>query len=434
MTLETSGRLPAIHRIPPTNYAPPLVSWEEYLRWALANEFPSEWVDGRIVDVVPQNLRSNLIVQFLLKVIEPHVKPRNTELLIFNFLMWLPNRPSARVPDLMYVSDGHMGRLTDTYLDGPADLAIEVVSLDSLIRDRREKYLEYEAGGVREYWLIDEYREEARFYVLSVNGQYQEAPLSVDGVYASTVLPGLQLSVDQVWHEPFASFREHVPSGSSDPTSPIRRTRVTTQRNGRRSPPSYKPPKVSWDEFLDWRRTYEGRAEWVDGEIIEIVRDNFQHYFVVHLLASLLSRYVDSERLGLVFIETILMKISSRPTGRMPDILFLADDHLGQMKDTYVDGPADLVVEVVSPDSEIRGHDEKFVEYEAAGIPEYWLIDVARHEAHFYVLNAQGQYREEAVGEDGIYTSTVLPGLRVRVDWLWRDPLPTLDEALADLG
>jgi Uma2 family endonuclease len=118
----------------------------------------------------------------------------------------------------------------------------------------------------------------------------------------------------------------------------------------------------------------------------------------------------------------------------MPDILFLADDHLGQMKGTYVDGPADLVVEVVSPDSEIRDHDEKFVEYEAAGIPEYWLIDVARHEAHFYVLNAQGQYREEAVGEDGIYTSTVLPGLRVRVDWLWRDPLPTLDEALADLG
>ena len=49
------------------------------------------------------------------------------------------------------------------------------------------------------------------------------------------------------------------------------------------------------------------------------------------------------------------------------------------------------------------------------------------------MLGEDGKYGEAPVGADGIYTSTVLPGLRLRVEWLWRDPLPTVDEALADL-
>jgi Uma2 family endonuclease len=214
---------------------------------------------------------------------------------------------------------------------------------------------------------------------------------------------------------------------------------VTIETSGRLpatrpiAPTSYAPPKVSWEDFHDWVLTIEGRAEWVDGEIVEIVGDSFRHYFLVHFLASLLSRHVDTNRLGLVFIENILMKLSSRPTGRMPDVLFLADDHRGRMKDTFIDGPVDLVMEVVSPDSETRDRREKLLEYEAAGIPAYWLIDEPRHQALFYVLGEDGKYHEAALSADGIYTSTVLSGLRVRVDWLWRDPLPTLDEALADL-
>jgi len=177
----------------------------------------------------------------------------------------------------------------------------------------------------------------------------------------------------------------------------------------------------------------EGRTEWVNGEIIEIVGDNIRHYLLVHFIANLLSRYVELNQLGYVFIETIVMKLPSRPNGRMPDVFFLANDHSDWIKATYVDGPADIVIEVVSPDSEIRDRDEKFVEYQAAGIPEYWLIDEPQLQAHFYVLGDDGKYHEAAVGDDGVYTSKVLTGFRVRVEWLWRDKLPTVTEALADL-
>ena len=58
--------------------------------------------------------------------------------------------------------------MRDTFLDGPADLVIEVISDDSVTRDRVEKFDEYLEAGVREYWVIDPRpgQQRALFYVL----------------------------------------------------------------------------------------------------------------------------------------------------------------------------------------------------------------------------------------------------------------------------
>ena len=128
------------------------------------------------------------------------------------------------------------------------------------------------------------------------------------------------------------------------------------------------------------------------------------------------------------------MRLSSRPSGRLPDILFVAKAHLNRVAQTYVNGPADLAIEVISPESQGRDRQEKLAEYEAAGIPEYWVIDESKQEALFHVLGADdGAYMLVTPDEDGIYTSSILPGLRVRVSWLWQWPLPDLEDALADL-
>ncbi len=38
---------------------------------------------------------------------------------------------------------------------GMADLVIEVVSDDSVARDRADKFYEYQTAGIQEYWIID---------------------------------------------------------------------------------------------------------------------------------------------------------------------------------------------------------------------------------------------------------------------------------------
>ena len=208
---------------------------------------------------------------------------------------------------------------------------------------------------------------------------------------------------------------------------------MTVEADRQRTARSYSPPRVSWEDFHDWVRTIEGRAEWVDGEIIELMPENDPGFLILDFLLDLIKAYVRGRRLGRVYYLNFLMKLANRPTGRMPDIMFVANGHLDRIKHSYLDGPADLVVEVVSPDSEVRDRFLKLGEYQDAGIPEYWLVDPLRKEALFYVLGTDGTYREVTLSQDGIYTSTVLPELKVRVEWLWREQLPTVDEALADL-
>ena len=107
--------------------------------------------------------------------------------------------------------------------------------------------------------------------------------------------------------------------------------------------------------------------------------------------------------------------------------------NLDRATPTYVDGPADLVVEIVSPDSVTRDQRDKLAEYQSAGVPEYWVINPLRKDARFYLLGEDGTYQPGAIDANGIYASQALPGFRLRVSWLWQTPLPTLAAALADL-
>ena len=77
---------------------------------------------------------------------------------------------------------------------------------------------------------------------------------------------------------------------------------------------------------------------------------------------------------------------------------------------------------------------DKFDEYEAGGVPEYWIIDnrSQRQRAQFYQLAPNGQYQPVMVGDDGIYRSAVLPGFWLRIDWLWQAQ-PNVLRALAEI-
>jgi Uma2 family endonuclease len=197
-------------------------------------------------------------------------------------------------------------------------------------------------------------------------------------------------------------------------------------------PDPLRPHRVSWEEFHDaWDN--ERRTEWVDGEIIEVSPENIRHGLVTGFLFELFRHAVRSGRPGVVLFTNILVRLSRRPSGRLPDVAYVANEHLDRLKETFIDGAPDLIVEIVSPRSDRRDHQDKLAEYEAEGVPEYWIIDEPRKEALFYVLDADGKYQLIATDEDGVYTSTVLPNLRVRVSWFWQWPLPDLDVALADL-
>ncbi len=157
-----------------------------------------------------------------------------------------------------------------------------------------------------------------------------------------------------------------------------------------------------------------------------------KHQRLSSLLFQTLSLYVETHKLGEVFYAPFVMKIESAKSGREPDLLFVSHERAHLVEKTYLNGPADLVVEIVSPESVERDSKEKFAEYEQAGIKEYWLIDPDRKSAEFYELGADELYRAAVIEPEGIYRSKVIEGFFVRTAWLWQTPASTLD-ALREL-
>ena len=195
--------------------------------------------------------------------------------------------------------------------------------------------------------------------------------------------------------------------------------------------PGPTPPHMTFEEYLA-SGDEPIMSEWVDGEVIFMSPASAKHQRLGSLLLQTLGLYVETHKLGEVFYAPFVMKIESAKSGREPDLLFVSRERAHLIEKTYLNGPADLVVEIVSPESVERDRKEKFAEYEAAGIKEYWLIDPDRQTAEFYELGADGRYRAAATETDGIYRSQVINGFFIRTAWLWQTPLPTLD-ALREL-
>ncbi|MDB6140210.1 MAG: hypothetical protein JWO94_3282 [Verrucomicrobiaceae bacterium] len=83
----------------------------------------------------------------------------------------------------------------------PPDFACEVLSLSTEKRDRGVKFQDYEAHGVREYWIVDPEAEILEQYVLDANGRYELRMKSSTGQVVSAVVPGFSIPVRAIFDE-----------------------------------------------------------------------------------------------------------------------------------------------------------------------------------------------------------------------------------------
>jgi Uma2 family endonuclease len=184
------------------------------------------------------------------------------------------------------------------------------------------------------------------------------------------------------------------------------------------------PGRMTFEEYLDWLDD-DTHAEWVNGEVVMHSPVSLGHNDLSGFLLAAIKAFVQEHGGGYVGHEPFQMRIDAIPSSRSPDILFVAAEHLDRLKHSYLDGPADLAIEIISPSSQARDRGDKYFEYERAGIREYWVIDPDRRRAEFHLLGADAAY-SPVQQIDGVYRSTVLDGLWLCVDWLWQDPLPSI--------
>ncbi len=181
-----------------------------------------------------------------------------------------------------------------------------------------------------------------------------------------------------------------------------------------RSPPA-EATRSAWARFD--ALPDDTKAELIDGELVYIMPASRAHNRVVGLIHTLLLAVVAKQGSGEVFADQFEMRLGRQRF--VPDASFVRTAHLDRVLPTRIEGPADLVVEVLSPDSVVRDRGVKRRDYAAAGVQEYWLLDPEAERIEVYGRQPAGTFAPLAPDENGVLVSQVLPGLHLRSEWLW---------------
>jgi Uma2 family endonuclease len=104
-------------------------------------------------------------------------------------------------------------------------------------------------------------------------------------------------------------------------------------------------------------------------------------------LMVLFNIYFDHRPIGVMRHEPFLLRVDATGLKREPDLQIILNDNPGELTRTAMLGPADICIEIVSPESVERDFVTKMKLYEEAGVREYWILDYEHEGSHFYRLN-----------------------------------------------
>ncbi len=173
------------------------------------------------------------------------------------------------------------------------------------------------------------------------------------------------------------------------------------------------------------------KADLIDGVIYMASPDNTDANRINGWLYALILLFVQKKKLGEVYFSRVACRFDAYNAPE-PDIIFVRKERAQAIKRGGVEGHPDLAVEIVSPDSVDRDYEKKREKYEEAGVPEYWIVDELEDKVTLLHLDRKGQYRQIRP-KGGILYSKVLPGFWLKPQWLWQEPLPDVQEVLAEI-
>ncbi|MBN2305390.1 MAG: Uma2 family endonuclease [Anaerolineae bacterium] len=179
---------------------------------------------------------------------------------------------------------------------------------------------------------------------------------------------------------------------------------------------------VPAEEYM--ARYAEDFHEWLRGVVIKISPESLRHALIIKYVTNLLDAYFELNPSGQALNAPFVMRLKTTGSFREPDVQVILNDNPHELTDTAMIGPADICIEVVSPESAARDYGNKQIEYEQAGVREYWIIDPIRQRCRFNRLDDTGTFRDIQPDDGERYHTPLLPRLALHIPTLWQDELP----------
>ena len=177
--------------------------------------------------------------------------------------------------------------------------------------------------------------------------------------------------------------------------------------------------KLTFAEYLEYDDGTDKRYELVNGELVEVPPESELNGWIAEWLRD---EFVKFAKRRLVRVQAYEIQVLGNPQNRYPDLIVLREEHLKLTKKrqtiTLEMRPPLLVAEVVSPygnksdDNYRRDYIEKVNQYQARGIPEYWIIDPTGELVTVLVLK-DGSYKKEEFRENEEIVSETFQDLKL---------------------
>ena len=144
----------------------------------------------------------------------------------------------------------------------------------------------------------------------------------------------------------------------------------------------------------------ESRYELRDFNLLEMPSPKPKHQTIVTNIYDSIKPIVKANTLGKIYVAPLDV-VFQKGDSVQPDLIFISAENASIIKESYISGVPELLVEVVSKGSVARDYVEKKNDYEKFGVKEYWIVDSLNETIWIYALNDASKYELFSYAEEG---------------------------------
>ncbi len=187
-------------------------------------------------------------------------------------------------------------------------------------------------------------------------------------------------------------------------------------------------PGVSEKEFFEFA-TEDISCELIEGVLVIHSPASLKHESIFGFLFTIFNLFLKRTDQGKVIGSRFFMRLG--PTLIFePDLLVVLPSSYSKLRPTYLDGPSDFLIEILSPSTQETDLTKKIPYYLEKGVKEIWVIDPTLEELTVFMPKD----RIKKYTDSKIVKSMVIKGFWIKLEWLWNidnvNPLDCFNEIL----
>jgi Uma2 family endonuclease len=170
--------------------------------------------------------------------------------------------------------------------------------------------------------------------------------------------------------------------------------------------------RFNYEDFLLFPNDGK-RHEIIDGDHFMTPSPATKHQRISLKLSAAFANFLKVHRVGEVFAAPFDVVLSDEDVVE-PDLLFVSAARSAIITDKNIQGPPDLVIEILSETSRKTDEIIKRKLYERSRVAEYWIVDPELETIKVYRLTDQGYVRASELAREAneILSTPLLPGFQ----------------------